>query len=173
MRTMKGEQMDDDVTEQSAWAAPAIMGLKACHVNAPRASERNNPHTTKRRQVRGLRTSGFLKRGVPAFVYVAGRDGRVKVGMTTNPAARAKDLGAKMRLVLPVVTEAARDVESAALTRLGRCNLMPGEWVESSVAEAIDALQAAWHQVARYRRVDPAISEEDARARRLAACGAP
>ena len=167
---LRTKRMADEEYGEDAWAAPAWMGIRSGYLDAPRES--NLPNLVKKRYANRLRTSGYLAPGKPAVVYVAGEDGRVKVGMTTDVASREANLRTRIRFVLSVVPDAARDVEGLALTKLGRSNLLPGEWVSVTLEEAQTALCEAWHAVARYRRVDPDITEDDARRQRIRACAA-
>lgn len=161
---------DEDYVEDP-WAAPDWMSIRVGHLDAPRGS--NTPYAVQKRQTNRLRTTGRLAPGKPAVVYVAGQDGRVKVGMTTCVATRECHLGARIRFTMAVVPQAARDVEGLALTKLGRSNMLPGEWVNATLDEAKAAMEKAWADVARYRRVDPDISEEEARRLRIALAPQP
>jgi hypothetical protein len=158
--------MTDDEDAPDPWAAPDRMkvGTNYIFFRSPPLQ-----HAARRRQ----KTYGSLRKGKPAFVYVAAAAGLTKVGVTSDPIRRAKEIGASMAYVLAVTVEAAKDVEEVALRKLGRTYNEPEEWVIAPPDAAISAVQDAWREVSRYRRVDPAITEEDARRQRIGVARAP
>lgn len=147
---------------EDPWGAPPTMSnawTSQATTRVPPVRATRKPHA---------KTRGGLKPGQPGFVYVAVARGAVKIGVTSRPDGRARDLRAKMAHVVPVVPAAAIEVETMALDRLGRCHLAPSEWVSATVGEAIAAVDGAMAAVGRYRRVDPAITEDEARRARIA-----
>ena len=106
-----------------------------------------------------------------AWVYVATRaDGAVKVGMTSDPEARACDLRSVMRLKLEVTQEAARKIETEALRALGR-KKGETEWAPVPLSDALAAVWRARDMAGRSMRVDPSLTDEDARLLRLGLAG--
>ncbi len=134
----------------SAWDRPAI-GLKP-----------------RRRGRPPIKTKGALAAvGLRAWVYVAvANDGAVKVGMTTDPHARQRQIGAEMRMVIEVRPEVARTVETDALRLLGHSQ-DDGEWTGRNIGQAMAAVWIARAEAARAMWVDPGMSEDDARLLRI------
>lgn len=102
-----------------------------------------------------------------AWVYVGvSRRGLVKVGMSGDPERRCAGLHLRLHFAQEVVAAAAKDVEAEAL-RLLRRRQGDGEYGRFSADEAVAAVCRAYEAVARYRRVDPDLTEEEARLRRI------
>lgn len=114
------------------------------------------------------RTGGYLRNPERAWVYVGvARRGAVKIGMTADPARRARSLGVRMALVLEVVPSAAKEVEQEAL-RMVEAVRRQGEWFGADENAAIRAVRAAFDAVGRRQHVDPAITADQARKNRVA-----
>ena len=114
-----------------------------------------------------VRTNGFLRYCPVAFVYVGvTRRGSVKIGMSAAPERRCGRLKIRLAYQHPVVPDAAKDVEARALAGLG-VKSGEGEWAHTSVDQGIRAVQMAAVAVAKFRRVSPYISEDEARALRI------
>lgn len=160
--------MTDDDDAPDPWAAPVRAGAWVSQIcnHAPPAIALPKP-------VRQFtRTRGALRKGLPAFVYVAGTDGMAKVGITSNPARRQRALCARVVYATQVQPSAALEVETVALGYLGRSDVQAGEWVRTTIPEAIEAVRRAVAAVSRYCHVDPALSAEDARKMRIALANA-
>jgi hypothetical protein len=118
---------------------------------------------------RPLTTRGHLpEQRERAWVYIAlGRDGALKIGMTTNLQQRANTLRVVMLHVVPVVPEAAKEVETEALRLLGKA-IGEDEWVEGNLSAAKSALEAAMADVRRRRHVDVDLTPSQAKKQRIA-----
>ena len=115
-----------------------------------------------------ITTIGWLPDEVPAYVYVgAKRDGRLKVGMSIEPENRCRNLGLTMILAHPVMTDAAKAVETDALRRLG-ARAGDGEYVWCEVQQAVDAVKAARDAIGKRFHADPSLTAEEARLQRIA-----
>lgn len=131
---------------------------------APRVTQRDG---------RPRKTAGGRPRAASCHVYVAHCPGisRVKVGISGQVMRRLTGLqtevGAEVHLVLArlSVTAAAVEIERMALEHL-RAN--PGtEWAAATPDEAVAAVLRAFDQVAGMRRVDPFVTDDEARKARI------
>ena len=115
-----------------------------------------------------LNTTGHLGDGEEAWIYAAvTRDNRIKIGMTTDRHKRMIQLGTKLVYAIQVVKDAAKEIETHALRLLGHWK-GDGEYVLRVEANrAADAIDEAFRVVGGYRHVDPSITEEEARLRRI------
>lgn len=120
-----------------------------------------------------IRTSGYLRNCEIGFVYVGvGARGRVKVGMSATPEARCQKLGVRLHYAHPVVPAVAKLVEQRALALLGH-RTRDGEWTWlHSPDQASDAVRKACVEIARFRRVCPYMTEDEARAQRISLASA-
>ncbi len=110
-----------------------------------------------------IQTQGHLPPRDKAWVYVVTlHNGLTKIGMSTNPLIRARDLKGHLIFIQPVVPKAAKDVETEALRQLG-CGIGASECVDCSLSDAIAAVMFAFSVVGRRCHVDPAINPEQAR----------
>lgn len=122
---------------------------------------------------RRRKANGGRPRTESCHVYVAHCPGisRVKVGISGQVMRRMTSLeaeaGAAVHLVLArmSVTTAAVEIERMALEHL-RAN--PGtEWAAATPDEAVAAVLRAFDQVAGMRRVDPFVTDDEARKARI------
>lgn len=117
-----------------------------------------------------IRTIGTL-RGIEAgYIYVGqGKNGKAKVGMSGNPEHRCKGLGITLLHKTPVVGAAALDVETETL-RLCGAEQGDGEWTRHPPEVVIGFVDKAMETVSKRRRVDPSLTEEEARRLRISSC---
>jgi transcription antitermination factor NusG len=119
-----------------------------------------------------IRTTGTLRDAERAWVYVGvSRRGAVKVGMSADPDKRCAGLSIRLHYAQEVAPEAAREVETEALRRLGN-RKYDGEWTVELPDDAVAAVMAAYQAVGAYRRVDPDLTDDEARARRISVASA-
>ena len=157
------DDTDDDLTEQDRMFRDAGGGGLSSSLGIRRSGGPGRPVRT-----RSIRTNGRLTSpDGRAWVYVAtDQRGRIKIGMTGDPEARAKGLRAVMRLVVEVLPCAAQHVETEALRLLGHKS-GDGEWTHATLDTALAAVWVAKAQAAKVMRVDPSLSEDDARRLRM------
>jgi hypothetical protein len=160
--------MANDEYEPTGWDAPR--GMSRGRGSWSRMATRGGKALSVWRPTTAKRTRGAAGGGEACFVYAAAGRRGIKIGITSDPQKRAKDVRARLVYSLEVVRDAARDVEGLALTMLGRYNDMPGEWAVATEDEAIKALRGAWAAVGRFRHVDPDLTPDEARRQRIAAC---
>lgn len=111
-------------------------------------------------------TRGSLGGATKAFVYVGIDGGRIKIGMSGEPLQRCKRLGCALRYDIQVVPSAAKMVETFALQALG-ATVDDDEWVDCSVEQAIEAVEAAWGKTSNLRHTDPHVTADEARLSRI------
>ena len=127
------------------------------------------PCAAARKPRRERRTRGGLpKSAIQAWVYVAtAADGAVKVGISSNIPQRMRTIGGHLRLALEVQPCAAQAVETEAFQLLGH-DLENGEWLGRDLAAAMVAVWRSYSAAVRRMATIPGLSEEDARALRIA-----
>ena len=163
--------MDCDDDTPDAWGAPSYLTRSMMRWSSG-VGRPLSVMTQKRLPMpRRKHTTGAPADTGECFVYVAQGRGQIKVGATSNVQSRMRQIRARLLLSIPVTFEAARDVEGMALTMLGRYHDDPGEWVTATAEQGMKALRDAWEAVGRYRRVDPTLTEEEARLRRISLLG--
>ena len=90
-----------------------------------------------------ITTNSRIAATVTGFVYVAGPDGTAfKIGMSSDPEQRCKDLGLPLLFAIEVSAVVVRAVETEALRRCGN-RAGDGEWVRESLSDVIKAVQGA------------------------------
>lgn len=157
--------MDCEDDTPDPWAAPGFLTHSMARWSVGRgvrSKRRFDRKTTER-----MKTTGRPGPGAECFVYIAKTSRAIKVGVTSNVERRMRGLRANLLLALPVVYEAAREVEGHALTILGNRKGKRSEWVIATDEQAMAALRQAWEAVGRYRHVDPALTAEEARQHRI------
>lgn len=116
---------------------------------------------------KGIVTSGRIGSCETAFAYIGVTpEAAIKVGMTSDPERRAKELGVTMVHTIPVRPEAARALETEILQRLGQCQ-GDGEWLSGDVEEVIRAAEDAADALRRRQWIDPHLTEDEARRLRV------
>lgn len=114
-----------------------------------------------------ITTNGSIRRPLRAWVYIADAGlGLIKIGMSGGPKSRCKRMGVLLYVAIEVTPAAARHVETEAL-RLLRRRSGDGEWVEASCEEGLAAVRRAKEIVGGYMHVDPEITPEESRQRRI------
>jgi len=117
-----------------------------------------------------LITSGSIGEASCAFIYIGRKsDSVLKIGMTTRPEARCRELGVKLLWTIAVVGSSARMVETYAHQELGALQ-HDTEWVKCSYERAVKAVCLAWRKAERIAHVDPRITPDEARRKRVAIC---
>lgn len=143
-----------------------MMGPRIDRKATPWASRPKLGRFKLRTGSRPLKTHGYLRGCEVGFVYVGiSKSGRVKVGMSAAPEKRCESLKIHMIHAQPVVASVAKEVEQAALGILGK-RQHEGEWGSFTPEEAIRAVREAYDRIGRARRVDPSLTEDEARALR-------
>lgn len=107
---------------------------------------------TKGRDHSMISTHGHLGSANRAFVYVSvQKHGRVKVGMSSKPGDRCKDLGTKLFYAHEVQVAAARQVETEVLRTFGK-RIGDDEWVIAQPEHVADVVKrvAARFRVEKY-----------------------
>lgn len=111
----------------------------------------------------GITTGGSLRRFDEAWVYVGlHSDGRVKVGMSSQPNRRCKQLGVSLYFVQPVLSAHAQKLETYALRKLG---VQKGgtELVCGFTAEQVaEVVRVAWREMGEVTQVDPHLTQSQA-----------
>lgn len=161
------DNTDDDLSEQERLFRESGGGHSSLSsVNPEYAPTRGGKkgRCTKQR----INTKGRIRSlDGRAWVYVAvAVDGRVKIGMSGNPEVRAYGLRAEMRLCAEVAVEAAQHIETEALRLLGH-TAGDGEWTFAPLERALAAVWVARARAAKVMRVDPSLSDDDARRLRI------
>lgn len=118
-----------------------------------------------------LTTKGWLKEPERAWVYVGvAQGGKIKIGMSSVPEKRCKDLRVKLFDTVEVTPKAAKQVETQALRNMG-ASVGDTEWVYATPEEGIAAVRAALDTVNRYTHADPSMTSEEARGYRISLLG--
>jgi len=115
-----------------------------------------------------LNTVGTIAPDGEAYVYAAAVSAnRIKIGMTARRPQRIRNLKARELFVMPVVHSAAKEIETHTLRLLGH-GPKDGEYVRGITAsDAIKAIREAYRLVGGWRHVDPTITAQQARAKRI------
>jgi hypothetical protein len=129
---------------------------------------RKIPIVFGRERKKELLTSGALPTGRESVVYVGqAPDGRVKIGMTTNPVIRGYQLNVEIRYVMPVRSETARELETLALQHLGH-EQGDKEWLRHpDVDAAVNAIRISMDALRKRLWMDPHLTEAEARRLRV------
>jgi hypothetical protein len=142
------------------------MGFVKPHHQAPHKGRLTRTWNTVGKM--SLRTHGAVgTRTQEAFIYLGTDGNRLKVGMTSDLAKRARMLGIEILHSWPVAPAGAKLIETEFFQAIGH-KQGDTEWIRGVPVETIlAAVDAAFATVRRWAWVDPELTEEQARQLRI------